>query len=67
MVGHARDFHFGTSKIEIGGDDEQVVDPCGQDFLRNRSIADERFINAFGVNFLHAERAGRICLRIEIN
>ena len=54
MIRHARDLDFRAREIEIGRDDEQVVDACRQNFVGNRSSAEERVVKAFAFDLLHA-------------
>ena len=67
MVWHSRNFNFRAGQVEIGRNDEQIIDPSRQYFVGNGRPAQKRFVNTLAFNFLHAERAGRVRLRIEIN
>jgi len=66
MIRHPCNFNFGASKIEIGWNDEQIIEASWQYFVSDGRPAEQRFVYALAFNFLHAERAGRVRLRIEI-
>src|ERR1039457_7096929 len=67
MVAHARDLHFDPGKIEIGRNQKQSFDSRRQNLVDDGFIAQECFIEIFAFKFLHAQRAGRVSLRIKID
>ena len=67
MIAHPCDLNFGAGEIEIGRDNEEARQSRRQNFLGNGDTAEKRFIQTFAFEFLHAERAGGISLRIEID
>src|SRR5207302_4215374 len=67
MVRHPRDLNFGAGKIEIGRNDEHILEPRRQNLVRDRDTGEQRLVDAFAFHFLHAEPAGRVRLRIKID
>src|ERR1700737_356571 len=67
MIVHARDLDFGSGQIEIGRNEEQMRKTRGQNLFSNGRAAEERVVQIFGFEFLHAERAGGVALRVKID
>ena len=67
MIRHPRNFNFGAGEIEVGRNDEHILEPRRQNLVRDRDTGEQRFVDALAFHFLHPKRAGRVRLRIKID
>src|SRR4030095_584729 len=67
VIRHSGDLDLDAGKINVRGHDEKGVTPRGEDSFGNRRAAEQLLIETGVLHWLEAERAGRVCLWIEID
>jgi hypothetical protein len=66
MIPRARQFDVGSAQINFAGNDFQVLERGGLDFVEQSPIAQEYAVRAGAFDFLQADPAGRIGLGIQV-
>ena len=66
MIFQPRQFEVGGTQIHLAGNDEQPVKNGRLNFFEQAALAEQHLIGAGAFNFFHADAAGGVGLRVEI-